>query len=177
MRNPLPLILAALVGCVATPKPPLAVPTAVRTAYPDAVWPALAKALEAEGYDAALIRNSRETHGKSNADDDTERDDLTYLFRTSRDGVDAPLTTPAAAKVLTRMKSDFRRAVNAAELSEVTGSSEDEAYEERTIQVSYRIDAVNGTCLFKWTPYTNDGELLNRLAIVFREQAPPPGLK
>ena len=166
------LIVAA--GCVATPKPPLAVPTQVRSAYPDAVWPALAKALDAEGYGATPIGNSRETHGKSNAEDNTERDDLTYLFRTSQGGIDAPLTTAEAAKVLSRMKSDFRRAVNAAELGEVTGATEDEAFQERTVKVSYRVDAVNGTATFKWTPYTADGELVNRLEIVFREQDSTP---
>lgn len=176
MRTALLFPLIALIGCVATPKPPLAVPTDVRASYPDAVWPALAKALDAEGYGSKLLSSSRETHGKSNAEEDTERDDLAYTFRTTRGGIDAPLIAPEAAKVLARMKSDFRRAVNAAELSEVTGSSEEEAFQERTVKVSYRIDAVNGTCVFKWTPYTAEGELVNRLEIVFREQA-PPGVK
>ena len=172
MRSAL-LCLFAATGCVATPKPPLAVPTAVRSDYPDAVWPALSQALDAEGYESTLLSSSRLTHGKSNAEENTERDDLTYIFRTSRGGIDAPLVAIDAAKVLTRMKSSFRRAVNAVEQSEVTGTSEDEAYQERSVKVRYRIDDVNGAATFKWTPYTAEGELVNRLEIVFREQEPP----
>ena len=173
MRPTLFCLLAATVGCVATPKPPLLVPTAFRTAYPDRIWPSLSKAIEAEGFEPALISNSRETHGQSNAEENTERDDLAYVFRTTRDGLSPPLTNPEAASVMGRLKADFRRAVNAVPEGEVLGSREDEAYQERTLVVTYRIDKVNGTASFKWTPFTAEGELVNRLEVVFREQQPP----
>ena len=173
MRPTFLCLIAATVGCVATPKPPPLVPTAFRTAYPDLVWPSLSKALEAEGFAPTLISSSRQTHGKSNAEENTERDDLTYVFRVGRDGLTPPLTNPEAAGVMARLKADFRRAVNAAPDGEVVSSREDEAYQERTLVVTYRIDTVNGTASFKWTPTTAEGELVNRLEIVFREQQPP----
>lgn len=174
MRFPLCCLVAA-VGCVATPKTLTGVPTSLRVGTADAIWPSLARALEQGGFAPELVRESRQTHGGSNADENTERDDLAYVFRARRDGIAAPLTGTEAATVLSRMKADFRARVRAEPDSEVVSATEDESYQERTLSVTYRVGKVNGTAAFKWTPWTAEGELVNRLEIVFREQPPPAG--
>ena len=173
MRPTLLCCCAALAGCVATPKPSPPVPTDLRVHYSAGVWPALAKALEAEGFEPELIRADQTRHGGSNAEENTEQDEVTVLFRVTRNGLRPPLTTAEAGAVLARLKADFRRAVNGEDESEVLSTAEDEAFQERTIKVTYLVGKVHGTAAFKWTPYTDDGDLVNRLEVVFREQPPP----
>jgi hypothetical protein len=167
------LLFGASLGCAGGRSPMPAPPvTALRLTLIDSAQAILEKALHCEGWDAQVTATSKIGQTAVNSDEAWDENTAWVTFTAQRSAGGPTLLTPEeSAAVLKAVRSDLRRLIQAFG-GEVLDTSEGEAYREKWVAVTYRLDKTIGTIRVKIGPASGRPEETdNRLEVVVREQA------
>jgi hypothetical protein len=165
-------VLFLAVGCAVSRSPMPAPPVSpVRGTLIDSARSILEKNLRGEGWEAEVTDTSKRGQTAVNQDEEWDETSAWVTFTARRpDGGPTLLTPDEATAVIKGVRADVRRLVqNSA--GEVLDATEGEAYREKWVVVSYRIDKIAGTARVKIGPATDrPEETANRMEVVVREQ-------
>lgn len=169
------LLAVSAAGCATGPRfGPAGIPSAARTAVQQTAWPALEKAVRAQGFEPSLVGTTADTRGMAAAAEEWDEAADTATFTATKGGDPARLTTAEMAAVLQSLKSDIRRRIQAVPDAEVIDWAEAEGFQERTLTGTYRVGRVFGTAIFKLSPASGKAEETgHRLDVTVREQPVP----
>ena len=172
MRRLLPLIVTLCLGCAAGPRPSDAVPvSAVRTSLLRKVEGLLRKSLEDDGWVVGRFETKSEGTVARNSGDAWDENVVTATFDASKPPADAvALSVPEQVAVMANLRLDLRKVVTNQD-GEVIDVTQGEAYRERTLTMTYRLDAAVGTVTVRLRPATDvPEETRNRFDVTVREQ-------
>jgi hypothetical protein len=150
------------------PAPPV---SPVRTTLIDSAGAILEKNLRGAGWEAELTDPSKRGQTAANPDEEWDENTAWVTFTARRPGGGPTLLTPdEATAVVKGVRADVRRLVlNAG--GEVIETTEGEAYREKSVTVTYKIDKVAGSAQVKIGPASDRAEeTANRMEVVVREQ-------
>ena len=172
MRRIATVLVTLCLGCAAGPRPSDTVPvSAVRTSLLRKVEGLLRKSLEDEGWSVERFETKTEGTVARNSGEAWDENLVTATFDASKPPADVvALSVPEQVAVMANLRVDLRKVVTGQD-GEVLGVTEGEAYRERTLTMSYRLDAAVGTVTVRLRPATDvPEETRNRFDVTVREQ-------
>ena len=166
------MLLLASVGCAGASKTADPVPvSAVRTSLLRRVEGLLRKSVEAEGWQVERVESKSEGTVARNSGELWDENLLTVTFDASKPpAAPVALSVPEQVAVLANLRVELRKVVTGQD-GEVIDVTESEAYRERTLTVTYRLDTAIGTVSVRLRPASDvPEETRNRFDVTVREQ-------
>lgn len=171
-----PLLVIAVVGCVAAPKGHFdGIPTLPRQSFAPAVWRLASDQLAEMGFDAELAGQRRETRSATERAEEWDEEAVTLDFTARKANSAAPpvaMTGPEMAALLAGLRGQYKRLLKSAD-AEVFDPVEAESHGERSLILTYKLPKAAGVLRMRLAPAGATDEPAMRLEVTLRESPLP----